>query len=191
MDTIGLLATYVGIISLLLAALISLLIKLFMPPSLSWWATTSPHRAERRINVLLTGVEICDTPTNAHLANLISLYGSAILNLIGAVSVVIISIEILDLGPALLASVLPFHFDAKLLTRISGLLLLCGSYFFMFRLAFLGVRISAQTAPRQAGYKQKALSEIASLRSSFNLTREAGPDKQSELQSLQIHPERL
>ena len=190
MDTIGLLATYVGVISLLLAAFIAFLIKLFMPTSLSWWATTSLQRAERRINVLIAGLEICDTPTIAHLADLISLYGGMILNLIGAVSLVIVSIEILDLGPALLASVLPFHFDAKLLTRISGLLLLFGSYFFIFRLVFLGVRISAQTTPRQAGYKRQALREIASLRNSFNLAREAGPDKQSELQSLQIHPER-
>jgi hypothetical protein len=176
MDTIGLLAAWVGIISFLFAAVLAVAFCLAVPPMQRWWATTSKARAERRIHSLLVGLEMNGVPGNAHIADLISLYGSTILNLLAAVALVVISIEILDLAPAVLASVLPFNIDAKILTRVPGLLLIIMSYFFIFRLAGLAVKIRSITLPRKAGYVRMARIEIARLCALNNLPAEYMPD---------------
>jgi hypothetical protein len=176
MDTIGLLAAWLSIISLLFALGLATLLSAGSPYLGAWWATTTPQRAKRRVQKLLEGLEANETPGNSYLADLIALYGSAVLHVVGAVGLVMVAIITLDLGPALLAAILPFHFDAKVLTRITGLLLLAGSYLFMFRLAYLALRINRQVEPRKASYRHRVLTELSRLRKLYNLPNSTSLD---------------
>jgi hypothetical protein len=129
-----------------------------------WWAATSPARAARRIEKLSADLAMLQAPDSAYLADLISLYGAIIVNLIAGTALVIVSIQVLDLGPALLAAILPFNINSKVLTRITGLSLLFGSYVFVFRLSYLVVQMRLRTFPRRARYERIALQEIVRLR---------------------------
>ena len=80
-------------------------------------------------------------PGVTYLAVLVRLYGSAILNLVAAIGLMILSIVLLDLGPAVLAAAFPFNIDAKILVRSVGLVMLACGYFFIFRLSYLGIQI--------------------------------------------------
>jgi hypothetical protein len=164
MDTIGLLAAWVGIVSFLLTTVTVVAVNLVTSPFQRWWAKTSPARAEKRIRRLFADLATSELPSDLYLSDLVSLYGTMILNLIAGVAVVLVSIQILDLAPALLASMLPFNIDSKALTRITGLFLFVVSYFFVFRLSYLAVKIRLKTLPRKPGYAQMALREIAELR---------------------------
>jgi hypothetical protein len=170
MDSIGLLAAWVGIISFLLMPAMAGAAHFVMPHVGKFWAATSPARARRRLQELREGLEMAERPQTAYVADLVTLYGSMILNLVAAATVVLVSIEILDLGPALLASTLPFSIDAKLVTRFTGFFLLAMSYGFVFRLTWLATKIRNKTAPRKAGYSRKAQQEIAELRAKYDLT---------------------
>jgi hypothetical protein len=146
MDTIGLLAAWVSVVSFLVATILAIayhlarnLLERFTKPD----AGASPEGAH--------------SPGSGDVAALVSLYGSTIVNLIGAVGLLIVSIEILDLGPAMLAATLPFHIDSKLLTRGTGVLTLIIAYFFLFRLAYLGIRIA--NATRLYRYRDSLLSK--------------------------------
>jgi hypothetical protein len=169
LDSIGLLAAWVGIISFLLMLVMAGVAHFVTPHLQRYWAMTSPVRARRRIQNLYEGMELAERPQTAYLADLVTLYGTMILNLVAAATVVVVSIEILDLGPALLASTLPFSIDAKLLTRFTGFFLLAMSYCFVFRLTWLATKIRNKTVPRKPGYTQTALKEIAELRAKHGL----------------------
>ncbi len=170
MDSIGLLAAWVGIISFLLMLAMAGVAHFVAPNAQRYWATTSLPRARRRIDKLSEGLELAERPQMAYIADLVTLYGTMILNLVAAATVILVSIEILDLGPALLASTLPFSIDAKLLTRFTGLFLLAISYCFVFRLTWLATKIRNKTIPRKPGYTGRSLKEIADLRAQFGLT---------------------
>jgi hypothetical protein len=164
MDTIGLLAAWVGVVSFLIAIVAIVAVHLVTWPFQRWWAKTSPARAEKRIQRLQADLAASDTPNNLYMADLVSLWGTMLLNLIAGVAVVMVSIQILDLAPALLASMLPFNIDSKLITRGTGIFLFVVSYFFVFRLSYLAVKIRLKTLPRKPRYAQMALKEIAELR---------------------------
>ena len=170
MDSIGLLAAWVGIVSFLLMPAMAGAAHFAMPHVERFWAHTSPARARRRTEKLYEGLEMAERPPATYVADLVTLYGSMILNLVAAATVVVVSIEILDLGPALLASTLPFSIDAKLLTRFTGFFLLALSYVFVFRLTWLATKIRNKTVPRKPGYGEKALQEIAELRAKYDVT---------------------
>jgi hypothetical protein len=163
MDTIGLLAAWIGVICLLFTIPVSLVAHALAPRIPQWWAKTSPARAERRIAILQDELGLTEGPDGAYVADLISLYGAATLSLIAAVGTVIVSLLILDLGPALLASILPFNIDSKILTRFTGLFVLAISYFFVFRLSYLTARIRLKTLIRNPEYAKRAVTEIAEL----------------------------
>jgi len=164
MDTIGLLAAWVGVVSFLFASICIVAAYLVATPFQRWWAMTSPARAQKRIQSLFADLAANETASNLDISDLVSLYGAMILTLIAGVGFVMVSIQILDLGPALLASTLPFNIDSKIMTRITGVFLFAASYFFVFRLAYLAVKIRIRTLPRKPGYGQRALKEIAKLR---------------------------
>jgi hypothetical protein len=164
MDTIGLLAAWVGVVSFLLCVVIIVTVHLMTSPFQRWWAKTSPARAEKRIQRLQADLAAIDAPSNPYVTDLITLWGTTTLTLIAGVAVVMVSIQILDLAPALLASVLPFNINSKLITRVTGLFLFVVSYFFVFRLSYLAVKIRLKTLPRKPRYAQLASREIAVLR---------------------------
>jgi hypothetical protein len=170
MDSIGLLAAWVGIISFLLMPVMAGVAHFATPHIQKYWAATSLVRARRRIQKLYEGLEMAERPQTTYVADQVTLYGSMILNLVAAATVVVISVEILDLGPALLAATLPFSIDAKLLTRFTGLFLLAVSYCFVFRLTWMAARIQNKTFPRQPGFSQKALREISELQAKYDLS---------------------
>ena len=170
MDSIGLLAAWVGIVSFLLMPAMAGVAHFAMTLIERYWAHTSPARARRGTEKLYEGLEMAERPPATYVADLVTLYGSMILNLVAAATVVVVSIEILDLGPALLASTLPFSIDAKLLTRFTGFFLLPLSYVFVFRLTWLATKIRSKTVPRKPGYSQKALQEIAELRAKYDVS---------------------
>jgi hypothetical protein len=169
MDSIGLLAAWVGIISFLLMLAMAGVAPFVTGYAERYWASTSRARARQRIQRLHEGLELAERPQTAYVADLVHLYGSVILTLVAAATVVVVSIEILDLGPALLASTLPFSIDAKLLTRFTGFFLLAISYGFVFRLTWLATKIRNKTLPRKPGYSQRAMREIAALRAKHGL----------------------
>ena len=164
MDTIGLLAAWVGVVSFLLSVVIIVAGYLITSPLQWWWATTSRARAERRIQRLTADLATSQDPSSPYISDLISLYGTMILTLVAGVALVLMSIQLLDLAPALLAATLPFNIDSKLLTRVTGLFSFVASYLFIFRLSYLAVRIRAKTLPRKPGYAARASREIAKLR---------------------------
>ena len=84
----------------------------------------------------------------AHITDLVYLFGQMTLNLIGAVGLVVVSLVILDLGPALLASTLPFNINPKLLTRGTGVLTLGLTYIFVMRFCYLALRIRSRSPYR-------------------------------------------
>lgn len=163
MDTIGLLAAWIGVICLLFTIPISLVTHALAPRIPQWWAKTSRVRAVRRIATLQDELALTESPDGAYLADLVSLYGAATLSLIAAAAMVIASLLILDLGPALLASILPFNINSKILIRFTGLFILAISYFFVFRLTYLTARIRLTTLVRNSGYAKRAVTEIAQL----------------------------
>ena len=144
MDSIGLMAAWTSVVSFFLAVLVAIVSYVFASVYRHWWARTSRTRSERRLKQLLAYREV--NPPNlgtGYIAELVCLYGSAILNLVAAVGLVVLSIEILDLGPVIIAAAaLPFNIDAKLLTRVVGALMLLIGYFFIFRLSYLAIQIS-------------------------------------------------
>ena len=170
MDSIGLLAAWVGVVSFLIATVITVAMHLITSPLQRWWAQTSPKRSERRIERLQLDIATSQVPDTGYMSDLISLYGEMVLSLVAGVAVVIISIQILDLGPALLAASLPFNINAKLITRATGLFLLFSSYLFVFRLCFLSVKIRVKTLPRKSGFIQNSQKEITQLRRTPNST---------------------
>ena len=163
MDTIGLLAAWAGMLSFLLVTLITVATNLTTSPLQRWWAKTSPVRAGRRIQALRAEISASEIPSTAYVADLTCLYGTMILNLIAGATVVILSILVLDLGPSLLAAMLPFNIDSKFLTRATGLFLFAMSYVFVFRLSYLAVRIRKQTRSHTPGFARRAMQEIEDL----------------------------
>src|SRR5271154_2793698 len=102
MDTIGLLAAWVGIISSLVAALVAISAHLVAVSYRFLVARSSKARTQERLDKLLLDLNAAgQTLDNTYLADLVSLYGSMMLNLVAAIGLVMISIEVLDLGPAL------------------------------------------------------------------------------------------
>jgi hypothetical protein len=170
MDTVGVLAAWVSVISFLFAVLVAIASHLFNSQYQRWWARTSKKRAERRLKRLLSDSAFDPrSPSSDYIADLVSLYGSMLLNLITAVGLVMISIEILDLGPALLSATLPFNIDSKALTRATGVLMLLFSYFFIFRLAYLGIQIRRQTNLMKSRNAERTSLEISQLRARLGL----------------------
>ncbi len=164
MDTVGLLAAWTGILSVLSSVLIGAAVYAATPLFQRWWAGTSSARAIRRIERLSEDLALQEGPDSGYIADLISLYGAMILNFIGGTALMIVSIEVLDLGPALLAAILPFSVNAKMLTRITGFCLLAGSYLFVLRHFYIVVKLRLRTFPKKAGYARVAAREIARLR---------------------------
>jgi len=169
MDSIGLLAAWVGIVSFLLCLVTAGATQLIAPRLQRRWGMSSPARARRRIQQLYAGLEMAERPDSGYVADLVTLYGNTLLNLVAAGTMVVVSIQILDLGPAILAATLPFNIDAKILTRFTGFFLLAISYCFVYRLTSLAIRIRNKTFPRTPGYSKIALDEITVLRAKFEL----------------------
>jgi hypothetical protein len=187
MDTIGLLAAWVGIASFLFAILIAIMMNLFSPWLQCWWANTKKSRAEKRITWLSTELALhAEHPDNRHIAELISLYASMILNLVAAVGLIIISVVILDLGPALLASVLPFNINSKILTRTIGILTFILIYCFIVRLSYLTTRLRLRTFARKPDRADRMLHEISRLRSKFKVAGEGPSFDESESVSSKV-----
>jgi hypothetical protein len=182
MDTIGLLAAWVGIFSFLAAIVVAAGVHLLTPWFQRWSSKTAPMLAQDRIQRPNADIDIGAAPDNAYIADLIELYGKMILNLIAAVALIIVSIEILDLAPSLLASTLPFNIDAKILTRATGLFLLISVYWFVFRLSYLAMKIRNKTWYRRPGYSRMASSEIALSNLRTHPLVETGPERAGDPQ---------
>jgi hypothetical protein len=174
MDTIGLLAAWIAILSYLIGIVLTVLATFLARPCQQWWATTSKKRAEKRLRRLSSDLEHYREPADTwYISGLISLYGTMILTLTAAIGLVVVSIEILDLGPALLASILPFYINGKLITRITGVLTLGISYFFILRLCYLGVKLRRKYARDKADYMETTSEEISKLQKRFDLPLQA------------------
>jgi hypothetical protein len=170
MDTIGLLAAWISILSFLFGIVLTVLATFLGGPCRRWWAGSSKKRAEIRLRKLVADLQYYQTPgDNWYISRLISLYGTMVLTLTAAIGLVIVSIQVLDLGPALLAAVMPFYINARLITRITGVLMLVISYFFILRLCYLGVKLRAHYSYDGRDYMEKTEKEIAELRSRFDL----------------------
>ena len=167
MDTIGLLAAWVSIVSFLVAILGVMAGSLVLPRLQSWWAKTSPKRGEERLSKLLSYVDLHQDPDNRNIADLVELYGQITVTLVAAVALLLMSLEVLDLGPGILAQMLPFGIDSKMLTRGTGILMLLMGYLFIFRLSYLGVRLRRETRSKKA--QDRAMREISNLRSRLNV----------------------
>jgi|GEM_PF-5936824 len=141
MDTIGLLAAWVGVVSFFFVTAILVVSNQTISPLQRWWASTSPSRAKHRIATLKAELAQAEETTNVYLFEFISLWARLLLTAIAGIGVIITSILILDLGPALLAAVLPFNLDSKLITRGTGVFLFLSSYLFIFRLCYLATKI--------------------------------------------------
>ena len=164
MDSVGLLAAWITVASLFFAVVAAVILHILGTPLERWWAGTSKPRSQARLRRLLASQEAgAQTPGTAYIAELVQLYGSAILNLVAAIGVVLLSIVLLDLGPALLAAAFPFNIDAKLLVRGLGILMLILSYFFIFRLSYLGVQIRRRVGARGPADTDAIKQEIARL----------------------------
>jgi hypothetical protein len=161
-DTIGLLAAWSGVLGILVSALIGTAIFGALPRLQRWWALTSPARAARRIERLSADLA-SPSADRRYLTDLITLYGGMILTLVAGAAWVVVSIVILDLGPALLAAILPFSINSKAFTRVTGLLLLGGTFVFLFRFSYLAVRLRLRTLPGKSGYARTAEEEIKLL----------------------------
>jgi hypothetical protein len=168
MDTIGLLAAWVSIISFLVAIIGVMAGTLVVPWIQSWWAKTSQKRGEERLSKLLSYVSLHQHPDNRNIAELVELYGQIIVTLVAAVALLLMSLEVLDLGPGILAQMLPFGIDSKILTRGTGILMLGMGYLFIFRLSYLGIRLRRETRSKKA--HERAMREISALRLRLNVT---------------------
>jgi hypothetical protein len=162
MDTIGLLAAWVSIISFLVAILGVMVGAPAVPWLQSWWAKTSQKRSQERLSKLSSYVNLHHDPDNRNIADLVELYGQIIVTLVAAVALLLMSLEVLDLGPGILAQMLPFGIDPKVLTRGMGVLMLAIGYLFIFRLSYLGVRLRRETRSKKA--QERAMREISHLR---------------------------
>jgi hypothetical protein len=167
MDTVGLLAAWVSIISFLAAILGIVVAGLVFPLVQSWWARTSKRRGEKRLRKLLSYANIHKDPDNRDIADLVCLYGEVILTFIAAVAVLLMSLEVLDLGPGILAQMLPFGVDPKMLTRATGVLMLGIGYLMIFRLAYLGIKLRRETRSKRA--QERVMREISILRARLNV----------------------
>jgi hypothetical protein len=131
MDSIGLLAAWLGVLSLLgmviVIAILQLVSSIGRRGTLQKEDDSSPSEA---------------------IEELVRLYGAAILNAIAAVAVIVVSILLLDLAPGLLAATLPFPVDGKILTRVTGLLSLVVLYYLLGRFSFLAVKIRRSSSRR-------------------------------------------
>ncbi len=163
MDTIGLITAWVGVVSFLTIGAILGAANSLITPIERFWAKTSALRRERRIQRLVAEVASIETIANADLFDLISLFGSAVLTLVTGIGVIVFSIQVLDLGPSLLAASLPFNIDGKIITRTTGILLFLASYILGFRLCYLAGRISVKLRKRKPGYIAKAMAELQTL----------------------------
>lgn len=165
MDTYGLLAAWVGIVSFLVAIFIAIPAHFFIPQIRHVWAKTSRKRSEKRLQSLLADLEGYDNnPDTRYIADLVRLYGGMILNLVAAIGLVMMSIEILDLGSAILSAMLPFSINSKVLTRITGILTLIISYFFILRLTYLAIKIRLRTFARTPENMETIKRQISQLR---------------------------
>jgi hypothetical protein len=134
MDTVGLLAAWLGVLSLLGAVLLAAILQIL--------SLTRSQGRTATLRMLRTA-----SPSNA-VEELVHLYGAAILHAIAAVAVIVVSIEVLDLAPGLLAATLPFPIDGKMLTRLTGLLSLVVLYYLLGRFSFLVVKIRRSSSGR-------------------------------------------
>jgi hypothetical protein len=170
MDTIGLLAAWIAILSYLVGIVVTVLATFLARPCQRWWAGTSKKRAGQRLHRLVSEMELYREPADSwYISGLVSLYGTMILTLTAAIGLVVVSIEILDLGPALLASILPFYINAKLITRVTGVLMLAISYFFILRLSYLGVKLRRRYSRNKADDIERTSREISKLQKRFDL----------------------
>ena len=161
-DTFGLLAAWAGAVTFLIASF-AIIAAYASDPLQRWWAKTSPRRTERRIQRLRADLAINEAPDSTYLMDLVSLYGTGIMNLVVGAAVLIMSIQILDLAPPLQVSTLPLNIDKNLIIRYTGLFFVVTSYFFVFRLSYLAMKIHRKTLSRRPGFAQMALQEIADL----------------------------
>jgi hypothetical protein len=174
MDTVGLLAAWVAILSFLGGILLVIFASFAGRRIRQWWAMTSKERAARRLRALASDLKCYSEPVdNWHVVGLISLYGSMIMTLIASIGLMIVSIQILDLGPALLAATMPFYINAKLITRVTGLLMLGISYLFILRLSYLWVKLKRKYVRNKVEYLKATEMEIFKLRSRFDLQAES------------------
>jgi len=74
---------------------------------------------------------------------------------------------VLDLGPGILAQMLPFGVDPKILTRMTGVLMLVLGYLSIFRLSYLGVRLRRETRSKRV--QERVMREISHLRARLNV----------------------
>ena len=173
MDTVGLLAAWVAVLSFLGGILLVIFTSFAQRRIRQGWAMTSKERAARRLRELALDLKCYSEPVdNWHVAGLISLYGSMIMTLIASIGLMIVSIQILDLGPALLAATMPFYINAKLITRVTGLLMLGIGYLFILRLCYLWVKLKRKYARNKVDYLEATVTEISKLRSCFDLQAE-------------------
>ena len=173
MDTIGLLAAWVEVLSFLGGILVAMTVSFAGRRVRQWWAATSQARAEIRIRELTSDLKAYHEPAdNWYTVGLVSLYGAMIMTLVAAIGLMIVSIQILDLGPAILAATLPFYINAKLITRVTGLLMLGIGYLFILRLCYLAVQLMRKYRRNKVEYLESTLAEISKLRSRFGLQAE-------------------
>jgi hypothetical protein len=174
MDSIGLLAAWTSVVSFFVAVMVAIAFHLFGRRCQRWWARTSSKRSEKRLQQLLAYRKIDPRdPGTGYVGELVALYGSAMLTLVAAIGLVILSIVILDLGPAIIAAAeLPFRIDVKLLIRATGLVMLFIGYFFIFRLSYLGIQIRREVSFRRANDREELFDEIFQLRERLGLTRD-------------------
>jgi hypothetical protein len=144
MDSIGLFAAWISVASFLFAIVVAIVYWVVGPRYQRFWVRTSRKRSEKRLKQLLAYSETDpNNPGTGYVAELVALYGSALLNLTAAIGLVIVSVVILDLGPSIVAAAaLPFSIDPRWLTRSTGVLMVLLGYFFIFRLCYLGIQIS-------------------------------------------------
>ena len=147
MDTLGLLAAWIGVISFFFAIFVAVVATLVGPMFRTGRAGTSKARAENH-SKLLVAEEASATETRVNqILNLLPLYGTFTVTLIAAVGSLILSIQVLDLGPQLLSIMLPFNISSKILTRTTGLITFTLSYLFIFRLAYLSKKLFFHAGP--------------------------------------------
>ncbi len=141
MDTIGLLAAWAGTLSFLIAVAFIVATSRLNSPfggqhAPKMLARLRPERPPRASSEAGPRRDL----SNLEVMNLVFLFGTMIRDLIFGATVVVVSIQILDLGPALLAAALPFSIDAKLITRLTGIFLFLMAFLFVFRLGYLAAQ---------------------------------------------------
>jgi len=189
MDTVGLLAAWAAVVSFLVGIAVTLAASFLGRKPAQWWAITNRKRAEQRVRRLLMELQSYREPAdNWYLLGLVSLFATIILTLNAAIGVMIVSIQVLDVGPGLLAATLPFYVDAKVIARFTGLIMLGVTYLLILKLSYLLVKLRRQYSLNKEDRLAATIKEISALRNRFNLNTETPERWQPAAQSLRGRP---